>query len=107
MRVIGGIAFVLIWWGAAIAWAVMSLMAGLMANDAGRVTADRHLQMIIWMVVGEVIVALAAVPGGLGIATGGHQTLLWGVFWALVLIGGGVQYRALSSFFADAAEAAK
>ena len=99
---LGGVAFMVVWLMAAVAWAVVSLMGSLMANDAGRVSADRHMKMLVWLVIGEVLAAAAGIPGGLAFFWAAHRTHMLVGFTGLLVTGGVMQIWALMSFFAAA-----
>jgi hypothetical protein len=93
-----GIAFMVVWLGAAAVWAAMSLMGGLMANDAGRVPAGTHATLLMVLVAGEVLVALAGIPGGLAVFWAGWRAVLLWTFAILLVVGIGLQLWAAWSF---------
>lgn len=102
LQVTGGIVFIVIWLTVAAAWAVLSLMGGLMANDSGAVSSDKHGMMLAWMLVGEILVALAGIPAGLAFFLSGHRSLLLWSFAGLLVAGLAIQGWALWSFFSAA-----
>lgn len=93
-----GIAFIVVWLGAAAVWAALSLMGGLMANDAGRVPAGTHATLLTVLMAGEALVALAGIPGGLAVFWAGWRTLLLWTFAILLIVGIGLQLWAAWSF---------
>ena len=93
-----GIAFTVVWLGAAAVWGVMSLMGGLMANDAGRVPAGTHATLLMVLVTGEVLVALAGIPGGLAVFWASWRAVLLWTFAILLVVGIGLQLWATWSF---------
>ena len=99
---LGGVAFIVVWLMAAVAWAVMSLMGSLMANDSGSVSADRHMKMLVWLVVGEILAAAAGIPGGLAFFWAAHRTHMLIGFAGLLVTGAAMQVWAVMSFFAAA-----
>ena len=99
-EMVGGVAFVLFWLAAASAWAVMSMTANLMANDSGAATGAQHMTLIVGMGVGELVVAAAAIPGGLAFFWVDHRSLLIWIFVGMVVIGAAIQVWAFRTFFA-------
>jgi hypothetical protein len=102
LSVLAGIAFIVVWLAAAAVWAMMSLMGGLMANDAGRVDPDRHLMLLIVLVVGEALVALAGVAGGSAFFVSSLRATLWWSFAGLLVVGAALQVWAAWSFLSAA-----
>ncbi len=102
LAILGGIAFIVAWLGLAGVWAVMSLMGGVMANDAGRVGADRHATLLVVLLIGEVLVALAGVSGGLAFFLPDHRATLWWTFAGLLAAGAAMQIWAGWSFISAA-----
>lgn len=100
---LGGLAFVVVWLGAAALWAVTSLMGGLMANDAGRLAADRHTGLLLVMLVGEILVGLAGIVAALAIALPTHRAGLLRNFAVLLALGLLAQAWAIWSFVTAAA----
>ena len=93
-----GVAFIIIWLGAAAVWAAMSLVGGLMANDAGRVPAGTHATLLMGLMAGEALVALAGIPGGLAVFWAGWRAVLLWTFAILLVAGIGLQVWAAWSF---------
>lgn len=102
LSVVAGIVFIVVWLAAAGAWAVASAMGGLMANDAGRVAADRHLLFLVVLFAGEAAVALAGIAGGTAFFLPALRSTLWWSFAALLVVGAALQIWALWSFFSAA-----
>lgn len=97
--VVLGILFMLLWLGGAFILGAMKLMASVMANDSGSASADSHLGMIAAVMGGQIISGLAGVPGGLAIFSPGKRKKLWGIFFAMLIGGVGIQAAALYLFF--------
>jgi hypothetical protein len=102
LAILGGIAFVVVWFGAAGLWAGLSLMGGVMADDAGRVSSDRHATLLVVLLVGEAVVALAGIAGGAAFFLPDHRATLWWVFAGLVAVGAALQIGAVWSFVSAA-----
>ncbi|MDB6074121.1 MAG: hypothetical protein JWO89_1761 [Verrucomicrobiaceae bacterium] len=100
LSIVLGVVFMLVWWGLAIVWGMMSLMGGLMANDSGSASSDKHMALLWWMFAGEVLIALAGLPGGLAFCLVGHRALLISLFAVLLVAGGAMQGWAMTSFYA-------
>ncbi len=103
LLVIGGVAFIAIWLAAAAVWASMSLMGGLMANDAGRVSSQLHATLLLLMLAGEALVAFAGVPAGLAFFWTHERSLLLWTSAALLFAGAALQIWAFWSFGSAAA----
>lgn len=95
-----GIAFIVVWLGLAAVWFVMSLMAGVMANDSGTVDSNFHAAMLITLMLGELIVAIAGVLGGASFIATGVGASLWKAFWILLAVGVLMQVAAIGLFLA-------
>ena len=76
--VIAGVIVIAVWLLASAVWAGMVVMGGLMANDAGRVSSERHLALLAMTMAGVALVGLAGVPIGLSLFWSAMRaTLLW------------------------------
>lgn len=95
-----GVVFMLLWLGGACVLGFMKLIAGVMANDSGSASTDSHLRMITVVMGGQVISGLAGIPGGLAFFSPGKRKKLWGIFFAMLVVGVLVQAAALYLFFA-------
>ena len=95
---IAGIAFIVVWLGLAAVWFVMSTMAGVMANDAGTVDTGFHAAMLVTLVLGELLVAIAGLLGGGSFIFVGVGAALWRAFWILLVVGVGLQAAAIGLF---------
>lgn len=73
-----------------------------MANDAGPASSGRHGSVLFWMLAGEILVALAGIPGGLAFFMSSHRSLLLWSFPGLLLTGIALQGWAFWSFFSAA-----
>jgi hypothetical protein len=82
-----GIVFTVVWLALAAVWFVMSLMAGAMANDAGTVASEVHARLLITLMVGEALVAVAGPLGGAALAFAASAGLLWKLFAAALILG--------------------
>ena len=98
-RVLAGAGFIVVWLAAAAVWAAMSLMGGLMANDAGRMTPERHAALLRKLMLGEGLTALAGVAGGLAFFAGDHRTLLCRAFGIALVAGIALQAWVMARFF--------
>jgi len=98
---VGGIAFMVLWLLGSIAWTVMSGIANLMANDSGSATPQKHMPLIVTMLVGQVIAAAAGIPGGLAFFSEAQRWPRIELFLALLVMGGGLQLWAFFSFFSS------
>ena len=103
LSLLGGIAFIGIWLAGAAVWAVMSLMGGVMANDAGRVAAERHTVLLVVLMIGEILVALAGISGGSAIMVPALRSTLWWTFAGLLVVGLALQIGAVWGFLSAAA----
>lgn len=95
---IAGIIFIGVWLAAAALWFVLSTMAGVMANDSGSVGSSFHAAMLIILVIGEAVVALAGVLGGASFIFTGAGATLWKTFWILLAVGAVMQITAIGLF---------
>ena len=102
LAMLGGVAFVVIWLAACGLWAMMSLMGGVMANDAGTVSSNRHATLLVVLFVGEAIVAIAGVVGGAAFFLPAMRATLWWTFAGLLVLGVGAQIWAVRAFLAAA-----
>ncbi len=100
LSIVLGIVFILVWWGLAAVWGMMSMMGGLMANDSGSASNEKHGALLAWMLLGEILVALAGLPCGLAFFMSAHRSTLLLAFAGLLVGGGAMQAWALTSFFA-------
>ena len=98
-RVMAGVVFIIGWLAACAVWAVMSLMGGLMANDAGRMPAERHAALLRKLMAGEALTAMAGVAGGCAIFSSDHRTLLLWMAGGGLVVGICVQIWAMTRFF--------
>lgn len=99
LSTVGGIAFIVLWLLGSIAWTILSGIANLMANDSDSATPQKHMRLIVTMLVGQVIAAAAGIPGGLAFFSEAQRWPRIELFLALLVIGGGLQLWAFFSFF--------
>lgn len=92
-----------IWLIGSVVWIMMSGMASLMANDSGSASNDKHMTLIVGMLIGQVITLLAGAPGGLAFFWSAHRSHCLIAFAAMFLIGAGIQVWAFMSFFGKGA----
>ncbi len=97
--VVVGVAFMLAWMAGVVALGMMAMMGGLMANDAGRASGDRHMGLLVFMAGGLVLLALAGVPGGLAFFWAGHRAQMLWLFGGLAVAGVAVPLVAMWWFF--------
>lgn len=102
LAVIGGVAFIAVWIVASLVWGMMVFMGGAMANDAGRVSSERHTALLAMMMLGVAIVGLAGVPGGLALFWSDIRPLLLWTFGGMVVAGAAMQALAAWLFLAAA-----
>ena len=98
--IILGVVFILLWVAGHIAWAALSFVGSVMANDSGAATSDQHMTLIFGMLAGQVLAGGAGIPGGLAFFIRSKRKLLVWVFAALFVIGALIQIWAFQSFFA-------
>ena len=99
---IAGIAFIVVWTALAAVWFVMSIMAGVMANDSGTVDTGFHTAMLVTLVLGELVVAIAGLLGGGSFIFTGIGASLWRAFWILLAVGVVMQVGAIGLFLTRA-----
>jgi hypothetical protein len=99
LQIIGGAVFILVWLAGAAAWGVASMTGGLMANDAGTVSADKHASLLVVMAFGEALVAFAGIAGGAAFFWVSARGALLVAFVAILLIGAALQIYAVRAFF--------
>ena len=93
-----GVAFALVWLSVSAAWAVITLPANLMANDAGTASLWDHANLMAGMALGQLVFAAAGIPGGLAISWAGLRKFwVWG-FLVLALAGIAIQIWSFKSF---------
>lgn len=99
LQVLAGAAFAAIWISAHFVWASMSLMGTLMANDSGSASTDKHVSLIFGMAGGQIVAALAGIPGGTAFFWRGKRSLMLCLFAILFLAGALWQILAFFFFF--------
>ncbi len=100
--VVCGILFIILWIIGHIAWAGLSFMADVMANDSGSASADKHMTLIFGMIGGQVLCGAAGVPAGLAFFKRGRRKFLLWLFAILFVVGALIQGGVLYTFFAKA-----
>jgi hypothetical protein len=105
VQIVLGVLFILLWLLGAAALAFLKFFAGIMANDSGAVSSELHANVLVTLMGGQALTALAGIPAGLAIFWRGHRGLLIAIFATLLLGGGYIQYRAFSTFSKAATEA--
>lgn len=99
LSIVGGVAFTVFWLVGSVVWGAMMTMGAAMANDSGRLSPERHATLLVVMVTGIAVAALAVVPGALAFFWSGHRhSMVWlaaGVF----LCGVALQGWSFWSFF--------
>lgn len=99
MTTVLGIGAIVLWLGICAVWMILSVPGGLMANDSGAFSPERHMAMIWGLLAGQLLVALAGIPGGLAIFMAERRsTLLW-TFAALLAVGIALQIGSVAWFF--------
>jgi hypothetical protein len=93
-----GILFIVVWLALAGAWFVVSGMVGAMANDSGSVDSGFHANMLILLMIGELVVAVAGVLGGSSFVFATVGAGLWRAFWILLAVGILLQVAAVGLF---------
>ncbi len=99
--VVCGILFIVFWIIVHLAWAGLSFMADVMANDSGRASQDKHLMLIVGMIGGQVLCGAAGVPAGLAFFWRSRRKLLLWLFALLFVAGALIQGSVFYSFFAS------
>jgi len=102
LAVVAGVALIVVWVVASLAWGAMVFMGGVMSNDAGRVSSDRHAALLALMMLGVALVGLAGVPGGLALFWSDMRPLLLWAFGGMVVAGAAMQGLAAWLFLASA-----
>ena len=102
LLVFAGGLFTMLWIGAHIAWASMSTVANLMANDSGKASIFQHLTLIFGMFGGQFVAGLAGIPGGLAFFWSSARKPLLILFAILFAAGILLQVFAFRSFFFEA-----
>lgn len=97
--VAGGVGFIIVWLLLSAGWIIMSGMANLMANDSGSASPQKHMRLILAMLVGQLIAAGAGIPGGLAFFWLAHRHSMIEWFVILLVAGIGIQALAFWSFF--------
>ncbi len=99
--VVCGILFIVFWIIAHLAWAGLSFIADVMANDSGRAAQDKHLMLIVGMIGGQVLCGAAGVPAGMAFFWRSRRKLLLRLFAILFVLGALIQGGVFYSFFAS------
>lgn len=99
LLVILGVLFTTLWISAHMAWASMTVMANVMANDSGQATLVQHLSLIVGVLGGQAVAGLAGIPGGLAFFWTGARKRLFVIFAILFVSGAVWQVLAVQSFF--------
>lgn len=102
LLVVAGLLLIVVWISAHIAWATMSMVANLMANDSGAASGGKHISLILGMLAGQVLAGAAGIPAGLACFWRGRRKLLLWSFAILFVIGALCQAWAFNSFFSSA-----
>lgn len=95
-----GIAFIALWLVAHGFWAVMAFAANAMANDSGAAAASSQLTLIIGMLIGQALCALAGIPASLAFFKQDQRAKLLTWFAVLFVIGALIQGVVFYAFFA-------
>lgn len=96
-----GAMFIIGWLTVSAVWFMMSMMGTLMANDSGAASADSHMTLIVAMICGQGMTALAGVCAGMAFFWRSRRRLLLWLFAALFILGGLCQYGSLHWFFSS------
>lgn len=99
--VVCGILFIVVWIIAHLAWAGLSFMADVMANDSGKVAQNKHMALILGMIGGQVLCGAAGIPAGLAFFWRRRRKLLLWLFAILFVAGALIQGGTLYSFFSS------
>jgi len=100
--VVCGVLFIVFWIIGHIAWAGLSFMADVMANDSGSASANKHMTLIFGMIGGQVLCGAAGIPAGLAFFWRDRRKLLLRLFAMLFVVGALIQGGVFYSFFAKA-----
>ncbi len=99
-----GIVFMVGWLAVSALWFMMSMMGTLMANDSGSASSGDHVTLIMGMIAGQGMTALAGIAGGLAFFMRRRRKLLVSLFAILLAAGGLCQYGAFQSFVSSAGD---
>jgi len=99
--VVCGILFIIFWIIGHLAWAGLSFIADVMANDSGQAAQDKHLMLIFGMIGGQVLCGAAGIPAGLAFFWRSRRKLLLWLFSLLFVAGALIQGGVFYSFFAS------
>lgn len=94
-----GIAVIALWLFLCVAWAILSIPGGLMANDSGAFSIRAQMWMLAGLGLGQLTVAAGGVPLGLAIPWAEDRgSLLWTFAW-LLATGVVLQVASVMAFF--------
>lgn len=96
-----GILFIVLWIIAHLAWAGLSFVADVMANDSGQATANSQMMLIFGMMGGQVLCGAAGILAGLAFFWRARRRLLLRWFAILFVTGSLIQAGVFYSFFAS------
>jgi hypothetical protein len=82
-----GVAFILLWLAGSIVASSMMLMGTLMANDSGEASSDAHLALVVGVFLGQVLIGISGIPGGLAFFWRRRRRLLVSSFVGLLIVG--------------------
>lgn len=97
---LSGGTFIALWLVLSLVWFALSMMGGLMANDAGHASADRHVALIGGVLAGQVGTTLAGVFGGMAFFYRSRRRRMVLLFLVLLVAGVLAQLLSFQAFFA-------
>lgn len=100
--IILGIVFLVGWMAVSALWFMMSMMGTLMANDSGSASTEDHTTLIVAVIAGQGMTALAGVFASLAFFVRTRRRLLLCLFAILLVAGGLCQYGSIRAFFSSA-----
>ena len=101
LLVILGVLFAILWLMVHVAWAGLSFVADVMANDSGRADPNQHMSLICGMLGGQILAGAAGIPAGLAFFWRGRRKILLWMFAFLFVIGALIQGSVFYSFFSS------
>jgi hypothetical protein len=104
LAVVFGLLFIGTWIAAHVAWASLSFMGSIMANDSSAATQNEHVSLISGLLAGQVLACVAGLPAGLAFFWRRARKGLLISFAVLFSIGASWQVVAYMNFTQAAAQ---